>query len=92
MKQSKTSSLEKELLDTSQALIKDIDTLKECARILAKTVKLQDKIIKGFYDAIAHGDEDHRQWLKEEIDEYRKSYAPELAMFTAEMKALAPDE
>lgn len=27
-------------------------------------------IIAGFYDAIAHGDEEHREWLRKEVDKY----------------------
>lgn len=92
MTQSETSSQEKEVLELGRRLNKGIDVLQEAARILAQTVKLQDKIIDGFYDAVAHGDEDHRKWLKETIEAYRNSYAPQLALLTATMQVLAKEQ
>lgn len=32
--------------------------------------KRYQEIIDGFYDAIAHGDDEHRKWLRETVDAY----------------------
>lgn len=39
-------------------------------RDAAEEIKRQRDIILGFYDAIAHGDDEHRAWLKDVITKY----------------------
>ncbi len=87
MTQNETSSQEVQTIH--ERLLTGIDTLRDCARILAQTISVQDKIIRGFYDAVAHGDGAHRRWLRETIDNHRKRYASELEELERRMKVYA---
>lgn len=78
-----------ELQALEDNILEGIETLKGCGRILLHTVSLQNDIISGFYNAVAHGDDEHRRWLKETVDAYLASYSPRLAALSHRISNLA---
>ncbi len=45
------------------------DKIIECSKAEAKARRL-DQVISGFYAAIKHGDDAHKEWLLEKINSY----------------------
>lgn len=50
----------------------------EVNETLLSVIKTQNQLIEGFYDAIQHGDEGHKKWLKDLVQAHINLYKPTL--------------
>ena len=50
----------------------------EVHETLLSVIQTQHQLIEGFYDAIQHGDESHKKWLKEIVQAHINIYTPTL--------------